>query len=63
MKAVEFVANERLCCPFFGLAVEIEPEGGPLWLRLTGRDGVKPFIKAEIGTAINETVAHAANFR
>ena len=63
MKTVEFMANERLCCPFLGLAVEIEPEGGPLWLRLTGRDGVKPFIKAEIGEALNDTVAQAANFR
>jgi len=26
MQAVEFIANERLCCPFFSLAVEIEPE-------------------------------------
>ena len=63
MQTVEFMANERLCCPFLGLAVEIEPEGGPLWLRLTGRDGVKPFIKAEIGEALNDTVAQAANFR
>ena len=63
MQAVEFMANDRLCCPFLGFAVELEPEGGPLWLRLTGRDGVKPFIKAEIGTALNDTVAYAAHFR
>src|SRR5687767_2738657 len=49
LKAAEFVALERLCCPFFGFNLEIEPEGGPLWLRLTGREGVKPFIRAEIG--------------
>jgi hypothetical protein len=49
LKAAEFVAGERLCCPFFGFVLELEPEGGPLWLRLTGRDGVKPFIQAEIG--------------
>jgi len=63
MQTAEFIANERLCCPFLGLAVELEPEGGPLWLRLTGHDGVKPFIKAEIGAALNDTVAHAAHFR
>ena len=49
LKAVEFIAHERLCCPFFGFALEIEPEGGPLWLKLTGREGIKPFIQAEFG--------------
>ena len=24
-----------------------DPDGGPLWLRLTGRDGVKKFLEAE----------------
>jgi hypothetical protein len=45
----EFVTLERLCCPFFGFTIEVEPEGGAVWLKLTGREGVKPFIKAEIG--------------
>jgi hypothetical protein len=45
----EFIVLERLCCPFFGFAVEVEPEGGDVWFRLTGRDGVKPFINAELG--------------
>ena len=49
LKAAEFIALERLCCPFFGFSLEVEPEGGALWLRLTGREGVKPFIHAEIG--------------
>ncbi len=43
----EFVTLERRCCPVFTLAVEVEREGGPLRLRITGRDGVKPFIRAE----------------
>ena len=47
-KLGEFIALERLCCPFFGFAIEVEPEGGAVWLKLTGREGVKPFIKAEI---------------
>jgi hypothetical protein len=25
----------------------VDREGGPLWLRLTGREGVKQFIKAD----------------
>ncbi len=45
----EFVARERLCCPFFTFEVVVEPENGPLWLRLSGPAGVKAFIKAEFG--------------
>ncbi len=48
LTAAEFISLERLCCPFFGFALEIEHEGGSLWLSLTGRDGVKPFIMAEV---------------
>jgi hypothetical protein len=49
LKAAEFVALERLCCPFLGFALEVAPEGGPVWLRLTGREGVKAFIREEVG--------------
>ena len=45
----EFVARERLCCPFFTFEMVIEPEAGPLWLRLKGPDGVKEFIRIEFG--------------
>ncbi len=47
--AAEFIALERLCCPFLGFAVEVGSEGGPVWLRLTGREGVKAFIREEVG--------------
>jgi hypothetical protein len=43
----DWVATERVCCPFFDLAVEAERENGPLSLRITGRDGVKQFIRGE----------------
>jgi hypothetical protein len=49
LKAAEFISLERLCCPFLGFAIEVEPEGGPVWLRLTGREGVKAFIREEVG--------------
>jgi hypothetical protein len=49
LSAVQFIALERLCCPFFSFSLEIEREGGAVWLSLTGREGVKPFIMAEIG--------------
>ena len=54
LTAAEFVSLERLCCPFFGFALEIECEGGSLWLSLTGRAGVKPFIMAEVGEHLNK---------
>ena len=47
--AAEFITLERLCCPFLALALEVECERGPLWLKLTGREGVKPFLRAELG--------------
>ncbi|HEX8281936.1 MAG TPA: hypothetical protein VF588_01055 [Pyrinomonadaceae bacterium] len=54
--AAEFISLERLCCPFLGFAVEVEPEGGPFWLRLTGREGVKEFIRAEVGELLGGAI-------
>jgi hypothetical protein len=54
--AAEFISLERLCCPFLGFAVEVVPEGGPIWLRLTGREGVKEFIRAEVGELIGGAI-------
>jgi hypothetical protein len=47
--AAEYITLERLCCPFFRFQMEVEQEGGPLWLRLTGRPGVKELTKLELG--------------
>ena len=47
-KLAEFISLEKHCCPFLGFVMEVEPEGGPVWLRLTGREGVKAFIREEI---------------
>jgi hypothetical protein len=57
LKGAEFISLERLCCPFFGFTIEVEPEGGDVWLQLTGREGVKPFIRAEIGEFMGESIA------
>jgi len=43
----EWMFQERLCCPFFDINLRLDREGGPLWLRLTGRPGTKEFIKEE----------------
>jgi len=45
----EWAFQERLCCPFFDIALRFDRENGPLWLRLTGRPGTKEFIKMELG--------------
>ena len=43
----EWSAGEHLCCPFFDVDLRLEREHGAFWLRLTGREGVKEFIKAD----------------
>jgi len=46
MAIAKYIENERLCCPFFNFELEIKPNGGALWLRLTGGEGVKELLKA-----------------
>ena len=57
VKAAEFISLEKLCCPFLNFILEVEAENGPVWLKLTGREGVKAFVREEIsgllGTAID----------
>lgn len=53
-QAAEWAMGERACCPFFDFAIRLEREGGSLWLSLTGREGVKQFIQADIGAWIRQ---------
>ena len=48
LQAAEFVSLEKLCCPFLNFEIEVEAENGAVWLRLTGREAVKEFIREEI---------------
>ena len=50
----EFTPMELACCPFFDVSIRLEREGGKLWWRLTGREGVKPFIRAEFSPWFGE---------
>jgi hypothetical protein len=43
----EWLAGERVCCPFLDIDLHSGREGGPLRLALTGREGVKEFLQAE----------------
>jgi hypothetical protein len=45
----EWVSLERLCCPFFTFQIEAGSEAQPVWLRMTGREGVKEFMQSEFG--------------
>jgi hypothetical protein len=50
MTLAEWVSFERRCCPFLTFEIEQSRDQGPLWLRITGSDGAKPFIAAEFET-------------
>ena len=56
MQAADFIANQSLCCPFFRFTLEIEPDKGPVWLKLSGADLVKEFISAEVMTLVNADI-------
>jgi hypothetical protein len=47
----EWVAAEGKCCPFFDFHIDLEREGTLLCLRLTGAEGIKPFIRSEFQVA------------
>lgn len=49
LTAAEFITLERLCCPFLAFVLELEPEGGPLWLKMRGAEEIKQFLQAELG--------------
>jgi hypothetical protein len=43
----DWLASERLCCPFFDIQIRTTPEGGPITVTLGGRPGTKDFIRLE----------------
>jgi hypothetical protein len=51
-KVFAFIREERQCCPFFAFDVHVEPEGGPLWLRVGGSAEAKRFFLEELGIGI-----------
>jgi hypothetical protein len=56
VKLAEFVTLEKLCCPFLNFAIEVAAEGGPVTLRLTGREGVKAFVREEINGLLGAVI-------
>ena len=49
-RALEIVHLERQCCPFIRFEVSLEPNDGPITLRLLGNEVVKQFIRDELLT-------------
>jgi len=44
-RLAEWVRLESVCCPFLDFELRVERSSGPVWLRLTGGEGVKAFLK------------------
>jgi len=49
----EITPLEHACCPFFNISIRIESESNKISWRLTGREGVKPFIRTEFEAWFN----------
>ena len=47
----EWIALERRCCPFLHFRIELAAGDGPVTVALSGGDGVKDFLRAEMRLA------------
>jgi len=47
----QHVDFERRCCPFVRFSIEVEPEHGPMWLRVTGGEGAMAFFRSALESA------------
>jgi hypothetical protein len=46
--ASQFIARERLCCPFLQFALDVPAGRGPISLRVSGPAGAQELIRAEL---------------
>ena|SRR5258708_7501933 len=44
--AVQTIDAERLCCKFLKFELTVEPDGGQMWLEVTGPEGTAEFLNA-----------------
>jgi hypothetical protein len=51
-QALEFVLQERQCCPFFEFQIAFEAGDAPFRLEVRGPDGVKEFVRAGLPEAL-----------
>ena len=52
-KMGEFMANERLCCPFLEFTLKVSSDNAPIALSLTGPQGTQEFLRFEFGEAFS----------
>jgi hypothetical protein len=48
VELVRFIDNERKCCPFMTFHLQVGPQAGPIWLRMTGPVGTREVLQAEL---------------
>ena len=53
---VDFIVLERLCCAFFDFVIRVDSGSEHVWLKLTGGEGVKEFLAAELGLGQDELI-------
>ena len=51
VRIAEFIANERLCCPFLDFTLSVPSSNRLLSLSLTGPTGTREFLQAEFEEA------------
>jgi hypothetical protein len=44
----EFIKTERACCNFFTFTLSVKGDKSEIWLEMTGAEGTKDFMKAEL---------------
>ena len=57
----EFIAFDRLCCAFLTHELVSEPFGGATWLKITGGDGAKEVIAADVKRLVSPSVVIVGN--
>ena len=50
-KVAEFIANERLCCPFLEFTLNVNANSEPISLSLAGPTGTQEFLRLELSGA------------
>jgi hypothetical protein len=48
VQIAKFIEHESQCCSFLHFKLEAGPSGGPVWLHITGEEGTKGFLLAEL---------------
>jgi len=46
----DWAQGESLCCPFFDIVLRFDHDRGGFWLRLTGGNGVRQFVRTDFAS-------------